>query len=263
METFVVPTANTGKVNSGEVWLYRIGCLAAVVALVVFRRWLSSEFMLLRALGVIRFGPDVLPNSAVGWFTLLHAHRLLGFTLLNGFDMVTFVLAGAVYLALYAALRRTDQGFMILALALSFAGIAIYIASNPAFPMMKLSSQYAVATSEVVRSTVAAAGEQVIASKNPLAIGQNVAFVFFNAGGLILSLVMLRSGIFSRRTAWLGMLFNAFALGFPLGVALARGNQFVPGAAWMIAAVLWVFWYIGIARSFARLARGRIGTHSR
>ena len=196
-----------------------------------------------------------MPNSAIGWFTLLHAHPVLGFTLLNGVDMMTFVLAGVVYFAVCTALKRTDREFMILALALSFAGIAVYIASNPAIPMLTLSSQYAASTTDAQRSMILAAGEQVMASKNPFAIGQNLAFALFNAGGLILSTAMLRSGIFSTRTAWLGILFNTLALGFPLGVALAPGNQIVPGVAWVIAVIFWVFWYIGIARVFARLAR--------
>jgi hypothetical protein len=184
------------------------------------------------------------------------AHPVLGFALLNGFDMMTFVLAGVVYCALYAALKRANREFMILALALSFAGIAVYVVSNPALPMMRLSSEYATATTDAQRSLILTAGEQAIASKNPFVMGQNLAFALFYAGGLILSTVMLRSVIFSTRTAWLGVLFNTFALGFPLGVALAPRNQIIPGVAWVIAVIFWVFWYIGIARAFVRLAHG-------
>ena len=209
----------------------------------------------MRAIGIFRSGPNAPPSSAAGWFTLLHAHPVLGFTLLNGFDMMTFVLAGVVYFALYTALKQTNRKFLILALALSFAGIVLYIASNPAFRMLRLSSQYAVAITDAQRSIILTAGEQVIESESPFAVGQNLAFVLFNAGGLILSTAMLRSSIFSARTGWLGILFNTFALGFPLGVALAPGNQIVPGAAWVIAVLFWVFWYIGIARTLWRLAR--------
>ncbi len=128
------------------------------------------------------------------WFSLLHAHPVLGFTLLNGFDMMTFALAGVVYFALYVALRRTDREFLILALALSFAGIVLYITSNPAFPMLRLSSRYAIAATDAQRSMIVAAGERLLASKSTFAVGQNLAFVLFNAGGLILSTAM-RSGV--------------------------------------------------------------------
>ena len=66
---------------------------------------------------------------------------------------------------------------------------------------------------------------------------------------------MLRSEVFSNRTAYLGMLFNGFGLGFPLGMALAHGRLIIPGTAWIIAVIFWVFWYIAIARTLHRLAR--------
>jgi hypothetical protein len=130
------------------------------------------------------------------------------------------------------------------------------ISDNPAQVRTAIAMKRA-ATVQAIAVVIVAAGEQVIASKNPVAIGQNLACALFNAGGLILFMVMLRSGIFSTRTAWLGILFNTFALGFPLEVGLAPGNQIIPGAAWEVAVIFWVFWYIGIARAFARLARGR------
>lgn len=239
-----------------ESLLYRIGRVATLVALLVFRRWLAAEFMGLRAIGVIHFGPKALPDAAIDWFTLLHLHPLLGFTLLNGFDMMTFVLAGVVYLALYAALRRTNRISMMLGLALSFAGIAVYLAFSPAIPMLRLSGQYAASTTDAQRTVIAAAGQALLATHSPAALGQNLAFVLFNVAGLVISTVMLRSGIFGRLTACFGILFNAFALGYPLGIALAPGNILFPEAAWIVAVVFWVFWYIGIAGTLGKLAHG-------
>jgi len=255
-------TANTDlmhQINNAEMpdsdWkgLYRLGHVAVWVMLLIFRRWLSSEFMLLRMLGVIRVGPKAIPTLAVDWFTLLHDHPLIGLTLLNAFDMVNFALVGLIVLALCAALRRTDRGFMAIALVLSFAGIAVYIASNPAFSMLTLSQQYAAATKDAQRSQLLSKAQALLATKNPAAVGQNVAFVFINVAGLIISTLMLRSGVFSRATAWMGLLHNAIALGYPIGVALAPGIPAIPGAAWIISVFFWVLWYIGIAGTLRRL----------
>ena len=51
------------KVSPREARFYRIGCAAAVVALVIFRRWLSSEFLLFRAIGIIFYGPKAPPGG--------------------------------------------------------------------------------------------------------------------------------------------------------------------------------------------------------
>jgi hypothetical protein len=225
--------------------------------LLIFRRWLGAEFMLLRMIGIIRVGPRAIPTNAIEWFTLLQAHRLIGLILLNAFDMVTFVLAGLIFLSLYVALRRIDHRIMLLALALTFAGIVVYVASNPAFSVMTLSQRYAAATTDTQRSILAAEGQSLLALKNPTALGQNLAFVLVNVGGLIASIVMLRSGIFSKGTAYVGLLHNGIALGYPIGVALAPGVTAIPGTAWIVAVFFWVFWYIGIARTLCRLAHGR------
>ena len=239
--------------NSPGKWVYVVGQMAIWAALLIFRRWVGGELMGLRTIGVIHFVPSAVPKTALGWFTLLHDQPLLGLTLLYAFDVGNFVLAGAVFLVLFAVLKRTDRGFMILALTLGFLGIALYIASNPAFPMLALSNQYAAATIDAQRFMILNAGETVMATKNPVSLGQNLAFGLFHAAGMIISVVMLRSGIFGRATAVLGILFNGFGLGFPLGIALVPGNQFIPGAAWVVAVIFWVLWYIRIALTLRRL----------
>lgn len=60
-----------------------------------------------------------MPGNAVGWFTPLRTHLLIGLTLLNTFVMVNFVPAGVVFLVLYADLRENDRGFTILTLILA------------------------------------------------------------------------------------------------------------------------------------------------
>ncbi len=80
------------------------------------------EFLLMRMLGIIRFGPSTMPSSVSEWFTLLQTHRLVGLTLLNVFDVVNYTLVGLIFLGLYAALRRANKSYMTLAAALGFLG---------------------------------------------------------------------------------------------------------------------------------------------
>jgi len=242
-------------VNLPPKWACVIGQAAIWAALLFFRRWLAAELGGLQAIGVVHFVPRTMPDTALAWFALLQDQPLLGLTLLNAFDIGNFVLSGVVFWVLFVVLKRTDQDLMILALALGFLAIALYISSNPAFPILKLSNQYASATTDAQRAMLLSSGEAILAAKNPGSLGQNLAFALFHSAGLIIAAVMLRSVIFSRTTAFLGILFNGFGLGFPVGVALAPKNQFIPGVAWIIAVVFWVLWYIRIALTLRRLQK--------
>jgi hypothetical protein len=61
--------------------LCRVGGVAALVAALVFRRWLGAELSLLGSLGLVRFQPVPAQASVLDWFALLQAHRLIGLTL--------------------------------------------------------------------------------------------------------------------------------------------------------------------------------------
>ncbi len=74
--------------TAGTRWnpLYKVSAVAALIAALIFRRWLAADFLLFRAIGLIRSGPTMIPTSALDWFTLLHTNRLVGLTFLNVFD---------------------------------------------------------------------------------------------------------------------------------------------------------------------------------
>jgi hypothetical protein len=238
--------------------LYKVGSAAALVAVLIFRRWLGVEFLLFRRIGIIRVGPRAMPNTVLDWFMLLHAHRLIGLTLLNAFDMVNYVLVGLIFLGLYAALRRTSRSSMTLALALCFVGIAVYLASNPAFSMLTLSDQYAAATTDAQRSMLLAAGQALLALHNPNVLGQaTLSFFLVTLAGLIISTAMLSSRVFSKGTAYTGILANVFGLGYPLGVALAPSTVVLALVALSlsVSACFLVIWYLLIAHRLFQLGR--------
>ncbi len=234
--------------------LYKLSGAAALIAVLIFRRWLGEEFLMLRSLGIFRSGPKMLPSSVIDWFALLHTNRLIGLTLLNVFDLVNYALVGLMFLGLYAALRRANRSYMTLAAALGFLGIAIYFASNQAFSMLSLSDQYAAATTDAQRSMLLAAGQALLAISNTGVFGQTaMSFLLVTLAGLIISAVMLRSGIFSKATAYVGILANGFGLGYPIGLALAPKMLAIVVISLSASACFLVVWYVQIARRLFQL----------
>lgn len=228
--------------------LYLVGGIAALVAALLFRRNIAAEISL--------FSGQVPPDSVTGWFSLFHNDRLLGLAFYNLFDLVNYALLGLMFLGLYAALRGAQPGYMGLALSFGLVGMGVYFASNQAFAMLSLSEQYAAATTEAQRTSLLAAGETLLAINNPNAayqgLGVHLSLLSVTLAGLISAWVMLRSTIFSKATAYLGMVAHLFVLGHFIMLIFAPDLIFIPHVA---AAVPLVIWELLIARRLLQLRR--------
>lgn len=185
------------------------------------------------------------PTTVADWFALLHRNALLGLFDLDLAMVVGTALAGVIYLALFGALRRVNAPVTALAVIVGLVGVATYFASNVAFNMLQLSNQYATATTGAQRTQLLAAGQAT------LAIWQGTAYdASYILGGvaiLIISVVMLRSTIFGKVTACVGVLFGFLML--------------VPGTAGTVGLVLafasllpMVVWDVLVARRLFQLA---------
>lgn len=228
--------------------LYIAGGTAALIAVVVFRRHFGAELTLLMDMGIISMEP---PSSAFDWFALLQDNRFLGLLLLDLFDIVNYLLVGLMFLALYGALRRANKIPMTVATASALVGIAVYLASNQAFAMLTLSDQYAAASTEAMRAQFLSAGEALLAIHNPGGI--QLGLVLVALAGLSASVVMLRSQVFGRVTAILGLVANSLVLTYFAALPVVPAIAFLFPAA---SAPFRLLWYILIAWRLFQLGRG-------
>ena len=180
---------------------YITGGVAALLAVIVFRRNWSAELTVSDGFGIFSI-PDPMPSSAFDWFTLLQKDPFVGLSLLNFFDLINFALVGLIFLALYGALRNVNRGVMVLATSIGLIGVAVYLASNQAWEMLSLSKQYAATNSEEQRSILLTAGDVLLATNNPeapyQATGIYVGLFLVLMAGLLISIVMLQSDIFGN-----------------------------------------------------------------
>jgi hypothetical protein len=192
--------------------LIRVGGVAALIAGVLFRRNIAAEIGL--------FSKHKPPVTVSNWFALLQSNRLLGLSYLNIFDIVNYALLGLMFLALYAVLKRANKSYMAIATTLALLGIAVYFASNTAFSMLSLSDHYAAATTEAQRTMLLAAGEAMLVINRFSDLGSHpgtggyISLFLIAVAGMITSFVMLRSDVFNRTTAYVGILANAFDLAY-------------------------------------------------
>lgn len=222
--------AGTETADTAYKGLYVIGGVAALIAGLVFRRNLGPEVSLLTG--------HMPPDTTLGWFTLLQENRLLGLALLNVFDIVDYALLSLIFIALYAALKRDHESKALIAVVLGVIGVTVYFASNVSFSLLSLSDQYAATTTDAQRSMLLSAGQAMLSIYNPGTVYQGtgiyLSFLLVAGAGLLISIAMLRSTIFGRTTAYIGILASVLDLGYCLTVIL------VPGAALAVIGTLFV-----------------------
>ena len=231
-------TDAAGKAKPAWKGLYRLGGVAALIAALVFRRNISAELWLV---GIAR---DIAPATAAEWFALLQNSPVLGLALLDVFDVVNYALIGLILLALCRALYQLAPGVMVLSAVLAVTGVAVYFASNQAFAMLALSQQFAAATAEGQRTALLAAGEALLAI-NSHGGGKYLSLFLVTLAGLLVSVVMLRSTVFGKTTAWIGVVAHGIGLCFFVALAMAPSLMALPPS---ISAVFLLVWYLLVGR---------------
>lgn len=225
-------------------FLYRVGAIAAFIAVIFFRRNLSAEFAAFNGFGLFAV-PARTPVTAVEWFNLLQTDKISGLILLNFFDVVNYLLVGLLFAALYFALRRDQPALALTALALAGAGILIFVMSNQALSMLSLGNRYAAAGTDAQRADLLAAGETRLAIDDPGRVpsgaGALAALLLVTLAILLFAIAMLRSSRFGKAAAWVGLLAAGLQLlYFPL-LFLAPNWVTLP---FVLSAPFRVTWYV-------------------
>lgn len=188
--------------------------------------------------------------TVIDWFTLFQNHWFLALRNLGLLNIIGAAFLAPTVLAIYSALRRNNEGFAALGTILFFLGLAVYLASSRALPMLSLSSQYASATTDAQRSLLAAAGQAMLAE------GQSRAGVpLIEFACLVISALMLRGRVFSKVTAYAGILGNALLIVVEIVTTFTRG---LPNVGFVIAVcggLSLMTWYLLVGRRLLQLGR--------
>ncbi len=150
---------------------------------------------------VLSFFP--MPQTNGDWIQLFINNPLLGLIHMDVLYLINIVILSVLYLGLTVLLMKKNRSLSLLALLLGVVGIAAYFASNKSVEMFFLTRNIPAGvdgnTLESLKQTV-----QVL-----LLEWRGTAFTvyyFLNAFALLLySLVMLKSPLFTKGTAMLGL----------------------------------------------------------
>jgi hypothetical protein len=189
-------------------------------------------------------------TSPIDIFTTIQNDKLAGLMSLDFFMVVITVITIPFFLALYVALKQVNESYALIAVVFGMISCLLVFTARPIAEMFYLSGQYAAATTDAARSQLLAAGEALSALFNGTA--WILYFITFGVDALISSLLMLRTKIFSRTTAYLGIFMNIGLL--PI-FAVIPGFAPVATIINLVTTIAGTLWNVLVARSFFQLGR--------
>lgn len=234
--------SSTHEVVAAECkWMCKLGAAAALILLV----YSGATIVILAWLG----GP---PLTAQDCFDLLRNHP---FTTLLRLDLLTIIFMPVFYFfyaGLFSAVQARNRPLTALAAALAFVGVTLILATPSVLTLLDLSHQYAAATTDARRTLLLAASEAAISTDTWHSTSARIGGVLLQLAGVLISVAMLRTRVFSRLTGYLGVAANG------LDLAHILVGLFLPaaGAALMIlGGPLYLIWFPLVARRLFQLGQ--------
>lgn len=234
--------------DSGWKWIYKIGGVAALIPVLIF----LLDIVLTFGGENIKYGT----LTAIEMFKLFQDNWLLGLRYLGFINVISLTLGVPLFFALYAAHRRIFKPYAALALILYLVGAAVYISNNAAIPILVLSTKYAAATAEAQRMLLAAAGEAILARGEDFTPGSFYGLFVTGIMGIVFSFIMLRGRIFSKTTAYTGILGFLLLLIYTTWATFVAVLYDVAMIFGVVGGILVTLWYILVARRLFQLGRG-------
>ena len=195
-------------------------------------------------------------RSAVEWYEYFQASNFKGLYMLGILNIVYMVSMIPVYLGLFVVHYHRHFVLAVTANLLFLLALAIYVSNNAAVPMAVLSEKYAMADTVAERTILAAAGESVLARGEDFTPGAFPGLILGGIAAVIISLVMLLGGIFSRGNAWVGIigfsLLSLFTITATFTPSMYAFSYYVLGG---IGGLLALTWFLLTALRFFRLAQ--------
>jgi hypothetical protein len=227
---------NTTTIDSRWRDLYRIAGIAAIISELIIILGFVTYF-------IFPYSPG--SQSTADIFLLLQTNPLGGLISLDLFLFIGNLFSIALFLALYVSLKPVNESYALIALTLGLIGVVLLIPSRPLTELYTLSGLYASATTAAAKSQYLASGDTLLILFSGINWFMNTLLGTLSL--LISALLMLKSQVYSKATAYVGITTSVITLGFwipGIGIFLL----FLSLPAMMI-------WYLLLAIKFFQMAR--------
>jgi Domain of unknown function (DUF4386) len=225
---------NANRIDPRWKDLYRMAGIAAIVSEIVILLGIVTYF-------IWPYAPGIKTTESI--FLLLQSNPFGGLVSLDLFLFIGNLFSILLFLALYVSLQQVNESYALIALAAGLIGVVLLIPSRPLFELLSLSARYAAATTNVAKNQYIATGDTLLALFD--GTGWFMSTLLGAISLLVSSLLMLRSNVYGKSTAYVGILTNAVVCGFFIPV-FGKFLLFLSLPGYMI-------WYFLLAKRFFQM----------
>ena len=203
---------------------------------------------------ILLVGIGTQPVTVEECFAMLQENKFTGLLRLDLLTVLFIPLYYVLFLGLFFALKETNLGLTALSVLLVFVGITLFLATPSVFSWLYLSNRYAGAITLEEQRRLVAAGEVLFASDMWHGTGAFVGGLLTQSGGVLISLLMLRSGVFSKLTAYSGLVTHGFDfLHILIGFLVPVAGAFLMA----VAGPLYLLWFFLVGRKLWQIGKGQ------
>lgn len=227
--------------------LYRIGAIVAVIGIAA----LMFDIVLSMLPG---WGPATVPTTVDAWLAQFGSNPLLGMRNLDSLNVLVSLITLPMYVALYGLHRKSEPALLLLGLIVVSVGTVLFASSNAALSLLGLSRDYAVATTPVTKVAIQGATQAALVRGAHGSFGVLPAFLLSEIGTLIVSIGMIRGGVFRRAVGITGVVGSSVLALYT--IILTTGGVSFSGLM-MVAALgglLMIGWQVAVSRTLLRSA---------
>jgi hypothetical protein len=191
-------------------------------------------------------------DDALSFFQTMQENKWIGFLMDDIFSVTLVVLYLFTFLGIFYFLARKHLTLSLVSGLMIFTAAILCVSAHSGFSMLYLGEKYWATSDPVMRQQLLAAGEAVIARNLWNTTSGFFTGLFLQGGGVLVSLVMLRSSQFGKVTAISGLIANGLDLCQHL---LGYFRFSVPDLILIIAGPIYIIWFAGMLVDALRIYR--------
>jgi len=221
--------------------IYWLGGLASLI----LTAYCIGTFMIM-----LWIGPP--PEDIKECFTLLNEDKLLGLLRLDILTVFAMPLYYLLFYSMYLTLKDTDIELSTISTILIFVGLTLFLSCASQFSILNLSEKYALAVDGTEKSQLLAAGEALFASDIWHGTSAFIGGLLLQTGGLLFSVTMLKSNVFSRITAYTGIFIFGLDL---IHILIIFFHPLISNILMVIAGTFYLLWFLLVGFRLFQLSR--------